>query len=95
MRVETRIGVLSAADIIEVVAWKERSFIGIRHVGAVTGSGSFAISPVAGGTRFIWTEEFSLPWRWGGPIGAGLAKPVLRALWHGDLARLKRRVEVH
>ena len=93
MKVASKLGPLRTSDVMEVVRWEENSLIGVRHVGLVTGIGEFAISPVAGGTRFTWTEDLRLPWRLGGPIGAYLAKPVLRALWRGNLTRLKKRVE--
>ena len=75
MKVETVVGPLRTSDLMEVTDWVERESIGVRHSGLVTGTGHFKLSPVAGGTRFMWTEELSFPWYLGGPVTAMFAKP--------------------
>ena len=93
MVVETVVGPLRTTDRMEVTDWVERETIGVRHSGIVTGSGHFRLSPIAGGTRFTWTERLTFPAILGGPVTATLAKPVLGFIWRRNLRGLKRRVE--
>ena len=93
MKVETVVGPLRTSDLMEVTDWVERQSIGVRHSGLVTGSGHFRLSPVAGGTRFTWTEELTFPWYLGGPVTAAFAKPVLGWIWRRNLTGLKARIE--
>jgi carbon monoxide dehydrogenase subunit G len=93
MKVETVVGPLRTSDLMEVTDWVERERIGVRHSGLVTGTGHFQLSPVAGGTKFTWTEELSFPWYLGGPITAAFAKPVLGWIWRRNLQGLKTRIE--
>jgi carbon monoxide dehydrogenase subunit G len=93
MRVSTRIGPLRTEDIIEVVRWEEGSAIGIRHSGAVGGAGELRVSPVAGATRVIWSEELSFPGSLGGLVGEAVAATVLRRVWRRNLLRLKLAME--
>lgn len=93
MRVETVVGPLRTTDRMEVTDWVEGESIGVEHTGLVTGRGHFRLSPVAGGTRFMWTEELSFPPYLGGPVTAFLAKPVLGFIWRRNLRGLKHRIE--
>ncbi len=93
MRVKTVVGPLRTTDRMEVTEWLEGESIGVKHSGLVTGSGFFRLSPVAGGTRFTWTEELTFPLYLGGAITAFLAKPVLGFIWKRNLGGLKRRIE--
>ena len=93
MKVETVVGPFRTSDLMEVTDWVEGKSIGVRHSGLVTGSGHFRLSPVAGGTRFTWTEELSFPWYLGGPVTATFAKPVLGWIWRRNLTGLKTRIE--
>lgn len=93
MVVETVVGPLRTTDRMEVTEWVERETIGVRHSGIVTGSGRFRLSPIAGGTRFTWTEQLTFPALLGGEVTATLAKPVLGFIWRRNLRGLKRRVE--
>ena len=91
---DTRVGPFSLTDRMEVTEWSEGRAMGIRHVGLVTGGGRFTLRRARGGrTRFTWTEQLSFPWWMGGPLGAAVAAPVLRRVWRGNLANLKRLVE--
>jgi uncharacterized protein YndB with AHSA1/START domain len=93
MRVATAIGPLRTMDVMTVTEWVEGRAIGVDHQGLVKGSGRFELAPVAGATRFTWTEELTFPALLGGRLTAQLAKPVLRWIWTRNLDALKRRIE--
>ena len=91
---ETRIGPFRLTDRMEVTSWEEGRSIGVRHVGLVTGEGTFRLRRKRGGrTRFVWREELRFPWWMGGRIGATIGRPVLTRVWRGNLRRLKALVE--
>jgi hypothetical protein len=90
----TGVGPLVTTDVLVVTEWRPRRAIGITHQGAVRGQGRFTLRRKRGGrTRFCWRERLSFPWWMGGPVGELLAWPLLRAIWKGNLGRLKARVE--
>jgi len=93
MKVETAVGPLRTSDLMEVIEWVESRTIGVRHTGLVRGSGRFELAPVAGGTRFTWTERLTFPWYLGGALTAIFAKPVLGWIWRRNLRGLKARIE--
>ena len=85
----TRVGPLRTLDRMVVTAWEEGAVIAVTHRGLVTGEGRFRLEGVGGGTRLTWTEELTLPWWFGGRLGEVLARPILRALWRGNLQRFE------
>ncbi|MFN2606879.1 MAG: SRPBCC family protein [Acidimicrobiales bacterium] len=89
----TRVGPIRYTASMEVVEWKERRALGIRHTGAVRGSGRFTLKLRPGGTQFTWEERLRFPWWMGGPITGVVFKPVLRQVWKQNLVRLKDMVE--
>ena len=89
----TRVGPLRLRDTMEVVEWKERRTIGIRHTGLVTGRGRFTLRLRPGGTLFTWDERLQFPWWMGGRLAGVIARPVLRSIWKRNLATLKGLVE--
>ena len=89
----TRVGPLRLSDRMEVVEWRERKAMGIRHGGVVRGVGRFTLKPRPGGTLFTWEEKLRFPWWLGGPLTGVFAKPVLRSIWKRNLANLKSLVE--
>ena len=89
----TRVLGITVDDRMEVVTWRARRAIGVRHSGVVKGTGEFRVTRRPGGTRFCWVETLEFPWWMGGAAGALLAKPVLQAIWRGSLRNLKRRLE--
>lgn len=94
MAVETKVGPLTTTDIIEVTEWTESKTIGVLHSGVVTGTGAFELEPIdENRTRFTWTEQLDLPWFFGGPIGAVVARPIFGWIWRRNLERLKARLE--
>ena len=92
MDCETRVGPLRTTDRLEITEWEPGAAMGVRHTGAVTGVGRFTLEPVSGDrTRFTWQERLVFPWWMGGPVGAFVARPVLRAVWRRNLTRLAAR----
>lgn len=90
---ETRVGPLRTRDVMEVTEWRERRSMGVRHRGLITGTGRFRLRRARRGrTRLTWDEDLRFPWWLGGPLGATVASPVLRAVWRGNLRRFAARV---
>ena len=90
---ETRLGPLRTVDVMEVTEWRPSRAMGVRHTGVVTGDGRFLLEPADGGrTRLVWAEDLRFPWWLGGAVGGALARPVLRAVWRGNLRRFAARV---
>ncbi|MFP4073108.1 MAG: SRPBCC family protein [Actinomycetota bacterium] len=89
-QVETRVGPLRTLDIMEVVGWEEGKSIEVAHRGLVKGRGTLAATPLAQETLVTWEEELTFPWWLGGGVTAWLARPVLAAVWRGNLRRLER-----
>jgi hypothetical protein len=77
---------------MEVTAWEPLKRIAVRHVGLVSGVGEFRLDALAGGVLFTWREDLRFPWRLGGPLGALLARPLLRQVWKRNLNRLRNRL---
>jgi uncharacterized protein YndB with AHSA1/START domain len=93
MRVFTKVGPLQTVDVIRVTGWDAPNTIAVRHEGLVTGEGEFILEPIPIGTRFVWAEVLSMPWYFGGPVGAVVAKPVLAVAWRRNLRRLAARFD--
>ncbi len=96
----TRVGILSTTDLMEITEWSPPRRMGVRHSGAVSGEGRFELHPAdpaddstADSTTMTWVEQMRFPWWFGGPLGATVARPVLRRVWRGNLNRLKDLVE--
>ena len=94
IEVATKVGPLRATDVMEVIEWEDERTIVVEHLGSVTGFGRFEIRPTGTGTEMRWVEELRFPWWMGGPIGLGLARPILGRIWQGSLKRLKERLEL-
>ena len=92
---DTKVGPFRMTDHMEITEWSPGAAMGVRHVGLVTGSGTFRLQPEARGdrTRFVWSEKLEFPWWMGGPIGSFVAKPVFRHIWKTNLRNLKAVVE--
>lgn len=85
---ETRVGPLRTLDVMEVTEWREQQAMGVRHRGLVTGTGRFLLAgDQQGRTTLVWDEELTFPWWLGGTVGGLAARPVLRAVWRGNLRR--------
>jgi len=93
---DTKVGPIKLVDQMEITDWRPNEAMGVRHVGLVTGSGTFTLTPIDLGrrTRFTWSEELVFPWFLGGPIGAFVGgKVVMQAIWRRNLRELERIVE--
>ncbi|MFM8868154.1 MAG: SRPBCC family protein [Ilumatobacteraceae bacterium] len=91
---DTKVGPLRLTDRMEITEWEPGKVMGVRHVGIVTGTGKFTITPTGSGTRFEWIEELIFPWWMGGPL-AGIVggQLVMKAIWRRNLRELKKIVE--
>ena len=92
----TRVGPIRLTDRMEVTEWVDGQALGIEHRGVVSGSGRFRLAERPGPagsvcTEFEWTETLRFPWRMGGPVGAALARPVLRTIWRRNLRNFAAR----
>lgn len=90
---DTKVGPITITDVMEITEWVPNEIMGVRHSGYVTGTGRFTLEPVGQSTRFVWRETLAFPWFLGGKIGSFVGKPVLLAIWRGNLKRLKQQVE--
>lgn len=93
MNVLTRVGPLTTTDVIRIVDWDPPRSMAVVHEGLVTGEGEFTLEPLSTGTRFLWAEELTMPWYFGGPLGGLVARPVLAWVWRRNLKRLAARFE--
>ena len=89
---QTKVGPLTTIDKMTVTEWVEGQRFAVAHTGVVSGTGVFALEPVAEGTRFTWTEHLRFPLYLGGVVGAFVAKPILRRIWKGNLSRFSALV---
>lgn len=90
---DTKVGPLKLTDVMEITTWKHASAMGVRHQGIVGGTGEFGLRASGSNTVFSWVEQLRFPWYFAGSLGAMVARPVLKAIWKGNLRRLKARVE--
>jgi hypothetical protein len=91
---DTKVGPFRLTDRMEVTAWEEGRTMGVRHVGLVTGEGTFRLRRRRRGrTRFVWKEQLRFPWWLGGPIGAWASVPVLTWVWRRSMRQLAARFE--
>ena len=91
---DTQVGPLRTTDRMEVTEWEDARVMGIAHSGLVTGRGRFTIEAAGPGrSLFTWDEELRFPPRFGGPVAALAARPVLTRVWRRNLRRLKELVE--
>ena len=91
---DTRVGPLRLTDVMEITRWEPRKAMGVRHVGLVTGEGTFTLTRAKRGrTRFEWRERLVFPWWMGGPVGGIVGGRIMRRIWRGNLRRLKAIVE--
>lgn len=92
MKVRTKVGPLLTTDVLEVVGWEEGNSIDVAHQGLVKGRGRLSVVPDDRDTVVSWVEELTFPWWLGGRLTGWLARPILTAIWRGNLERLEQRI---
>ncbi len=93
---DTKVGPLTLHDRMEITEWTPPRAMGVRHTGAVSGTGRFTLDPIDRDrrTRFTWTEDLRFPWWLGGPLGELIGGAgVMRAIWRRNLAALARQFD--
>jgi hypothetical protein len=91
---DTRVGPIRLTDVMEITGWEPGSRMSVTHRGLIGGSGDFTLSDGPGpATTITWVERLRFPWWLGATAGALVARPILAALWRGNLGRLRTRVE--
>jgi hypothetical protein len=74
---------------LEITLWEPPRRLVMAHRSVVHGVGTWALEPTAGGTRFTWTEELSLPVPVLGELALWVYRPFMRRLMRGALANLQ------
>ena len=95
-RCDTKVGPITLQDHMEITAWEPGKSMGVRHTGAVTGSGVFELEPIDldRRTRFTWTEELHFPWFLGGRLGEVVGGQfVMKLIWKRNLRKLQQLVD--
>jgi hypothetical protein len=89
----TKVGPIKLTDVMTITSWENERAMGVRHSGIVTGEGTFTLTAQGQNSVLSWDENLSFPWWMGGKIGEFVAKPILTAIWRGNLRRLATFVE--
>ena len=89
----TKVGPIKLTDVMTITSWENERAMGVRHSGIVTGEGTFTLTAQGQNSVLSWDENLSFPWWMGGKIGEFMAKPILTAIWRGNLRRLATFVE--
>ena len=90
-RCRTKVGPFVTTDVMTITAWEPERTVGVRHSGLITGEGAFHLVAKGDATDMTWAETLIFPWWAGGPLGALVATPILRAIWRRNLRRLQQR----
>ena len=90
----TVVGPFRTVDRMEITSWVEGREIGVRHTGLVTGEGVIRLRDAGPHHSIVsWTERLEFPLYFGGPLGAAVAKPVMRLIWRSSLRGFARRFD--
>jgi len=90
LAVRTRLfGIATFTEPMEVTGWDPPRRLDIRHGSLIEGSGSWALEPVDGGTRFTWREDVRLAIPLVGELAAGVYRPVMRILMERAMRGLR------
>ena len=87
-----KIAGIATRDRIRIDVWEPERVLGIVHLGWVGGRGDLFLTPVEGGTKFVWREELVPPWGVLGAIGLRLFRPLLARTFRRDVAELGKIV---
>jgi hypothetical protein len=74
---------------LEVTLWDPPSRLVMAHRSFVHGVGTWGFEPDAGGARFTWTEDLSLPVPLLGELALRVYRPFMRHLMRGALEDLQ------
>ena len=89
---DVRIFLLGIVDAVEVDLYDPPTHFGIRHVGTYSGAGRITLEAIdAGRTLVRWDERLVPPLF--PHLGQLLQKPIMGAIFQGDLERLREIVE--
>ncbi len=81
-------------DSMRITAWEPPYRFDVEHIGQFSGSGSFSIEAVPGGSVFSWIEDFKPPLGRLGEIGFGLVVgPHLKRVFNRSLENVRRLAE--
>jgi hypothetical protein len=81
-------------DRMTITAWEPPHRFDVRHTGSFSGTGSFLLEPVRGGTVFTWIEDFRPPMGRLGELGFRLlVGPHLRRVFGRSMANVRRLAE--
>ena len=90
----TKVGPLRTVDEMTVTGWEDLVSIEVEHRGVFEGRGEFRLESQGDDrTTVIWTEALTFPLWMAGPLGAWVARPILKGIWSKNLTRLQQRVE--
>ena len=92
---QTAIGPLRTADHMRVTEWEPGKRMSVYHSGSVIGEGTFILTTNENGQSCTlrWEERLKFPWFLGAGIGERIARPLLRAIWVGNLRRLDKYLQ--
>jgi uncharacterized protein YndB with AHSA1/START domain len=81
-------------DVMEITDWVPNREFGVLHRGPFKGTGAFVLTPIDGGTRFTWREDFEAPLGPLGELGHRLfVKPHLTTVFSRSLENVRRIAE--
>ena len=81
-------------DRMLITSWQPPYRFDVEHRGAFTGTGSFTLDPVPGGTVFTWIEDFSPPLGPLGELGFSLAVgPHMRRVFRRSMDNVRDLAE--
>jgi len=89
-------GIPMLHDVMDIVTWNPPREIGIVHHGMFTGTASFLLDAVPGGTVFTWVEEFKPPL---GPLGelgyVMFVRSHLTKVWTKSMHNVRKLAETY
>jgi len=82
------LGVPATTDVMVVTGWEPPRRMEVEHRGMVKGWGEWLLEPVAGGTRFTWVEELTMPLGVAGEAALRAYFPVQRRNMQRSISNL-------